>query len=397
MGVAQQLTDVEGVPAGQLVDGLCVGPTPGIGEREHRAGRQGWEAHPSGSPLGGNGRKGAAQRTLLADVLVAVREQDEGGPTGESAGQVTKPVNGRLVGPVQVLDHDGGRAAARPEPLQRRGKEGVAVGARAELLEQPVALCRRDLEQRPEWARGEAPSHPPRSQRRSGRCAANASSSAVLPMPASPVTRTRRPCPRVASSAYSPKVWRKVARSSSSTLPSVRADSGGGTSICRRWSVGAEHGDRDRAAGLAAYLATPGSVARTTSFQTRSRSSPCSSRADARRRCRRAPAARSRRRPAGCGTSPGPAGCPSRCPTPGSPRARRSARTQVERGQPVRRPGVVSMTTGASLVPPMPRPFIRRYIHAPIRVDHEAIDMARVSRAAVAHGQGVRPLGVPAG
>src|SRR6185312_7019020 len=59
-------------------------------------------------------------------------------------------------------------------------------------------------------------SQPPHSQRSSGDRRWKASSSAVLPIPDSPYTRTRRPEPCRASAAYSASVARNGSRSSSS-------------------------------------------------------------------------------------------------------------------------------------------------------------------------------------
>ncbi|HEY1275473.1 MAG TPA: hypothetical protein VGF25_11200 [Thermoleophilaceae bacterium] len=130
----EYLGHVERVAAGPAME-LGGVEVRGAGERRHRVDRQGPEREP--------GHGGAAQVPQghphgmgAVELLLPVRRDDERRQRRDPPGQQTQQVEGRLVGPVEILDHEHRRAPAAELLRQRRRerrRRGVLVGERREL------------------------------------------------------------------------------------------------------------------------------------------------------------------------------------------------------------------------------------------------------------------------
>ncbi len=119
----------------------------------------------------------------------------------DPAGEVAKPVEGGLIGPVEVLHHDAGGSGGLVEMGEEPGEEVVAVAlVTAEVL-QSATHGPGDLVQRAQGARREAPvtgaPQPPQVAREERKT----STRDVFPTPTSPATTTNRPWPEAASPA----------------------------------------------------------------------------------------------------------------------------------------------------------------------------------------------------
>ena len=177
-----------------------------------------------------------AQR-MVDPHRVAVGQHQQQGQRRDPAGEEPHEVERRLVGPVQVLHHEHARA----------GTQGV------EHRREDLVLGRGAAQQR---GHRRAPARPRRraAARAGGACSASrtcptavalrarstkARSRTVLPMPASPATRTTEPWPAAARRARSSSTSRGCSRSSSRTPTIVRA-----TTRAAQWADPRSHTGR---------------------------------------------------------------------------------------------------------------------------------------------------------
>ena len=195
---AQHLAHEERVAGRERLHGgrLVAGPVAQRGDRRRRQGRQ---RDPARRALAGGLAEGLAQGAVLGEPVVAVRRHDQRPDGAQAARQVTDQVEGRLVGEVQVLQHEHREApvvtvlAQRRRAGRRSGCRGGPLGARHPDGAAPLVG---DVLQRPQGGRRErAVAGAPRHPRSSSRASTNASTRLDLPIPASPETSTSRPSP----------------------------------------------------------------------------------------------------------------------------------------------------------------------------------------------------------
>ena len=130
-----ELLDVEGHPVGapvDLVDDLARGRQAGAQqERGHR--RRAGEVEPPeadllGQPLGQQARPPIAQRGAGSGLVEPVGGDDEEGQVRRAAGQLADGLEGQVVGPLEVLEDEDGRAAdGGAQPIDQLEHEGPAV------------------------------------------------------------------------------------------------------------------------------------------------------------------------------------------------------------------------------------------------------------------------------
>ena len=190
------------------------GSRPSGGELRHRCRRQRRRRDAVGDALGSSpSTMRSGWRSV--ELVVAVGGDHERGQRLDPARQQPEDVERRLVGPVQVLQHDDrGSSEFGRERGGQRARRRALGHERGEL----AARLLGDVDERAERARcvqrvAGAPQDP------RGRPSQNVRTSAVLPIPASPATSTNRPrlCSRTAS-------WR--ASSSSSCAARSRSVTG---------------------------------------------------------------------------------------------------------------------------------------------------------------------------
>jgi hypothetical protein len=140
VGLAVKLAGVEPVGSGQLAD------RP-LGERRDREARDA-----RGGKLPEHEREGVA----AVELVVAVAGEDEGGDALHLAGQEAQDVQRRLVGPVEVLEHEDARAPSGELANERTGDLVRSRLTGDQLLELAVSHLR-DVEQRAERAGSEQP------------------------------------------------------------------------------------------------------------------------------------------------------------------------------------------------------------------------------------------------
>jgi hypothetical protein len=134
-----KLVGVDAVRGGQLADGL-------LGERRDR--------EPRHSARRGQLSEHERERVDAVELVVAVAGEDEGGHALDLAGQQAQHVERRLVGPVEVLEHEHGRAPPGQLPHERAG-DLVRPGFPGDELLELAAGQLRDVEERSERTRGE--------------------------------------------------------------------------------------------------------------------------------------------------------------------------------------------------------------------------------------------------
>jgi hypothetical protein len=152
----EHLGDQQRVPAGQPVDrlGVAAGPVR-LGEhalsaraRDHHAGRDG----------GRHRAEDTAKRVVRADLVVAVGHDEQRRQPLHPPGQEHQPVQGRLVGPVRVLDHHHLQSARVRGQLVEERREELLLGRPAgEPLGQHATRLPADVVQRAEGARRDQP------------------------------------------------------------------------------------------------------------------------------------------------------------------------------------------------------------------------------------------------
>jgi hypothetical protein len=86
---------------------------------------------------------------LGAELVVAVGDDQQGEAGTEAAGQEPQQVQGGLVGPVDVLDHQHGDHPAVPQPVEQGGEQHLPRRLLAKQLIQPAAERGGDVGQ---WA-----------------------------------------------------------------------------------------------------------------------------------------------------------------------------------------------------------------------------------------------------
>ena len=139
-----------------------------VAERADGRRGQGRERDPARRALTGRLAQGLAQGSVLGQPVVAVRRHDQRPDRAQPAGHVTDQVQRRLVGEVQVLQHEHRQAAVLTVLAQvgkQRGEPGVAghpVGVRHPHGPSPLVG---DVLQQPQGGRREravagAPRHP---------------------------------------------------------------------------------------------------------------------------------------------------------------------------------------------------------------------------------------------
>jgi hypothetical protein len=162
----ERFDDEEGVAGGLAVQLLGVDAVR-LGEPRDRHRGEPAEPHP---PDGAAGRQLAEhdpERMRAVELVVAVGGHDQGRHRLHPAGEQQQDVQGRLVGPVHVLEHEDRRGPRAQLPGERRRhlvRHGAARDDRPELAAGPLG----DRQQRAERARGEqrvaaAPENPRRS------------------------------------------------------------------------------------------------------------------------------------------------------------------------------------------------------------------------------------------
>ena len=128
-------------------------------------------------------------------VLVTVGRHDQALRPIETSRQEAQEVERRPVRPVQVLDHQHRRTRA-VESSERGLEEPVAL-PRSQQLADPGIEMGSDVDERPERSRRDqrVAGSPEHQRGRTARVRAHSRTSADLPTPASPCTRTSRPDP----------------------------------------------------------------------------------------------------------------------------------------------------------------------------------------------------------
>jgi hypothetical protein len=138
-GLAVKLARIDLVRRGQLADGL-------LGERRDR--------EPRHRARRGQLPEHERERVGAVELVVAIAGEDERGHALDLAREQAQHVEGRLVGPMEVLEHEDGRAPAGQLADERTGDLVRPGLARDELLEVAAGHLG-DVEQRTERPRGE--------------------------------------------------------------------------------------------------------------------------------------------------------------------------------------------------------------------------------------------------
>ena len=162
----QHLREEERVARRPAVELVGVDPV-WLGELRHRLGRQPRDLAAIDPPRRGQLPQDDPQPRAEVEVVVAIRGDDQGGRRLDLPREQPQDVEGGLVGPVQVLEHQHGRCSARELAQQCRRHLVRSRAARGDLGE--VATCVfGHVEQRTQGARREqrvarAPQDPRRS------------------------------------------------------------------------------------------------------------------------------------------------------------------------------------------------------------------------------------------
>ena len=137
-GLSVELVRVEAGRLGEPGDGL---------ERERR------HDEPLDGASGGEVADEEAKRMRPGQLVVAVRAEDEQPRSVRAARQQPHRVERRLVGPVQVLEHDDGRLA-RAGRVEQRSGDLMRGRASVDRLGERTAELVRDVDERAERPRG---------------------------------------------------------------------------------------------------------------------------------------------------------------------------------------------------------------------------------------------------
>ncbi len=140
----------EGVPARDAMELVGV-DVHALGQAGHGGGRQRREAQAGYARRGREVAQDDPQRVACADLVVAVRREDERARVADAAAEEAQQVEGGLVGPVDVLEHGHGRLLA--EHLQEVLEDGFAGALVVQQGGERRAEPCRHVDQRPERAR----------------------------------------------------------------------------------------------------------------------------------------------------------------------------------------------------------------------------------------------------
>jgi hypothetical protein len=150
----QRRGDVERVASRELVQGGAIAPGARR-ERPHGAARERREREAVDGVAGERAQE-AVQRVTGPDLLVAQGQDEHGADRLDAARRVAEHVDGRVVGPVDVLNHEDRRAALR-ELLHERGEDAVgravvgqgrgqrSLGSRGGIAQRPQGARRREI------------------------------------------------------------------------------------------------------------------------------------------------------------------------------------------------------------------------------------------------------------
>jgi hypothetical protein len=149
----QRLGDEERVARGTLVE--QVGIDGGIArERRDRVTREPAQFQPAHGPGAGQLTEQRPQRMGPVHLLVAIGDGEQQWQRAHTPADEPHDVERRLVGPVQVLQNQDGRALGLELGQQRRS-DIMGLGTAIQLRLQVAVGGARDVQQRPQWARGE--------------------------------------------------------------------------------------------------------------------------------------------------------------------------------------------------------------------------------------------------
>ena len=162
----QHLRDEEGVARRPAVELVGIDPV-GLGELRHRVGRQPRDLEAIDPLRRGQLAEDDPQPLAQVEVVVAIGGDDEGGHRLHLPGQQPQDVEGGLVGPLHVLEHEHGRRAPRELAQQHRRHLVRSCVARGDVREVATGVLGH-VEQRAQGARREqrvarAPQDPRRS------------------------------------------------------------------------------------------------------------------------------------------------------------------------------------------------------------------------------------------
>jgi hypothetical protein len=162
---AEHLADEERIAARLRVEVVLVGA---VDRREapDRAARKRRERDARDRGLGRELADHLLERMVDADLVVPVGADHERGHPADAPGEQGEHVERRLVGPVQILEHEHGRGVAA-ELAEQRGKDVRRCGVARKPGGEGAAGLVGDIHQGPEGPRGEeavagAPEHPRR-------------------------------------------------------------------------------------------------------------------------------------------------------------------------------------------------------------------------------------------
>ena len=170
-------------------------------------------------------------------LVLAIGQHQQGARLGDAPAEELDQVERRVVGPMDVLDHDQGRRLRPPQHVEHGGEQRRARRAGLERGQQVGAGLARDVVEGPERRRREQriAMALQRCTRRRRWSAMNWSTKVLLPMPASPLTKAMRPRPAVASANASASTAMSSSRSSRSTKRSLRGSCGTRVTMGETW------------------------------------------------------------------------------------------------------------------------------------------------------------------
>ncbi len=148
------LGDIERVSAGQPVQRGRLKPAS-VGQDPNRAGGKGWQPHPPRRPLCGKVTKSKAKRISRRQAVVTVGGNEQHRSVPDAPAKEPQQIDGRLIGPVNVLHNDHIERPRFADLPQQRTEQLLAGSVGSAQGEQLSAELTCEVEERPEWARGE--------------------------------------------------------------------------------------------------------------------------------------------------------------------------------------------------------------------------------------------------
>jgi len=131
------------------------------GQPPHRVRGQRRQLNPPGRPLPGKLTKSGTKRVSSGQVLVTVGHKQQHRSVPDSPAQEPQQVNGRLIGPVDVLHNHHVQRPRFADLAQQSTEQLIAASRGTAQVQQLPAKLISDIKQRPERARGEQPSARP--------------------------------------------------------------------------------------------------------------------------------------------------------------------------------------------------------------------------------------------